>query len=59
MKVRTFKILGPEHDWTQGLGVALAYSGARSDIGAKEYGSLTPPPPDTTPPAAPGGLAVR
>lgn len=37
--------------WTQGDGVALAYSGNAPDIGAYEYGgSAPPPPPDPDPP---------
>jgi hypothetical protein len=41
--------------WTNGQGVALAYSGSAPDIGAKEYFSGG----DTTPPSPPDGLCVR
>jgi hypothetical protein len=40
--------------WTQNLGVALAYNGAKPDIGAHEYVAG-----DTQAPASPGGLSVR
>jgi hypothetical protein len=36
--------------WTQGDGIAFAYSGSGPDMGAYEYVSTSPPPPDTAPP---------